>query len=142
MSIKFTGSSTTAIFKCALIGVSCDLPAARKVCGFLSHSENLYCSKCYVQFSEGFSCRNYSDFNTDSWKMRSNSQHRSDVLKIAAAKTKTQQLKLQTEFGCRYSVLLDLPYFDPVHMLLVDLMHNFFMGTAKHNYHFRYFDRA
>ena len=132
VSMKLPGCSSTTTFRCALIGVSCDLPAARKVCGFLSHSANLGCSKCYVQFSEGFGRRNYSDFNRESWRMRDNSRHRSDVQKIAGAKTKTQRSKLQTEFGCRYSVLLDLPYFDPVRMLLVDPMHNLFMGTAKH----------
>ena len=34
--------------------------------------------------------------------------------------------------GCRFSVLLDLPYFDPVQMLLIDPMHNLFLGSAKY----------
>ena len=37
----------TAVFKCALLGVACDLPAARKTCGFLSVSANFGCSRCY-----------------------------------------------------------------------------------------------
>ena len=28
--------------------------------------------------------------------------------------------------------LFRLPYFDPVHMLVLDPMHNLFLGTAKH----------
>lgn len=32
--------------RCALLCVACDLPAGRKVCGFLSHSAALGCSKC------------------------------------------------------------------------------------------------
>ena len=32
----------------------------------------------------------------------------------------------------RYSILLDLPYFDPVRMTVVDPMHNLFLGTAKY----------
>ena len=35
------------------------------------------------------------------------------------------------ELGCRYSALLDLPYFDPVRTLVVDPMHNLFLGSAK-----------
>ena len=34
--------------------------------------------------------------------------------------------------GCRFSVLLDLPYFDPVRMLLIDPMHYLFLGSAKY----------
>ena len=130
--MTFPDSCDPVVVKCVLIGVSCDLPAARKICGFLSHSANLGCSMCYTEFSEGFGQRNYSNFNRDSWKKRTNSQHRSDVEKIRKAKTKTERTKLESEFGCRYSVLLDLPYFDPVNMLLIDPMHNLFLGTAKH----------
>ena len=32
----------------------------------------------------------------------------------------------------RYSVLLELEYFDPVRMVVIDPMHNLFLGSAKH----------
>ena len=38
----------------------------------------------------------------------------------------------EKQHDCLYSVLLDLPYFDPVRMLLIDHMHNLFMEKAKH----------
>ena len=38
----------------------------------------------------------------------------------------------ESESGCRYSVLLKLPYFDALRMLIVDPMHNLFLGSAKH----------
>ena len=47
------------------------------------------------------------------------------------SKSKSEASKLESEFGCRYSVLLELFYFDPVQMLLIDPMHNLFLGTAK-----------
>ena len=40
-----------ATFRCALLGVSCDIPAGRKVCGFLGHSANLGCTRCLQNFS-------------------------------------------------------------------------------------------
>ncbi len=46
-------------------------------------------------------------------------------------KTKTERQK-ESELGCHYSVILKLPYFDPVRMLMVDPMHNLFLGGAKH----------
>ena len=43
-----------------------------------------------------------------------------------------KKLKKESMLGCRYSVLLELPYFQPIEMLLIDPMHNFYLGTAKH----------
>lgn len=40
--------------------------------------------------------------------------------------------QLESKYRCRYSVLLELSYFDPVRMLVIDPMHNLFMGSAKH----------
>ena len=61
------------LIRAALLAVSCDLPAGWKVCGFLSHSANLGCSRCYCPFSEGFGSWNYSDFDRASWQLRGTS---------------------------------------------------------------------
>ena len=36
-----------------------------------------------------------------------------------------------SESGVRYSVLLELPYFDPIRFHVIDPMHNLLLGTAK-----------
>ena len=41
-------------FRLALMCVACDIPAARKVCGFMGHGANLGCSKCLKFFPGGF----------------------------------------------------------------------------------------
>ena len=64
--------------------------------------------------------------------MRSNSKHRADIKKVCQCSTKTSRAKAEMELGCRYSALLDLPYFDPITMMMIDPMHNLFLGTAKH----------
>lgn len=51
---------------------------------------------------------------------------------IQQSKTKTEQAQKESQYGCRYSVLLKLPYFDPPRMLIIDPMHNLFLGTGKH----------
>ena len=38
---------------------------------------------------------------------------------------------IETETGIKYSVLTELPYFDPIHYTIVDPMHILFLGTAK-----------
>ena len=57
--------------------------------------------------------------------------HRSNVDTIQRCTTVSQQSELESKLGCRYSALLDLPYFDPVRMTIIDPMH-MFLGTAKH----------
>ena len=39
---------------------------------------------------------------------------------------------MESKYGCRYTALLDIPYFNPVRMTIIDPMHNLFLGTAKH----------
>ena len=119
----------------ALIAVGCDLPAARKIAGFLSYNANKGCSRCYCEFSRGFGNNDYSGFNRSLWLPRSNEQHRENVAELQAIHTKTNRAKKESELGCRYSSLLKLTYFDPVRMVLIDPMHNLFLGTAKHMIH-------
>ena len=38
----------------------------------------------------------------------------------------------ESEYGCCYSVLLSLPYFNPIRMLAIDPMHTLFLCVAKH----------
>ena len=101
--------------------------------GFLSYTANLGCSRCYCNFGTGvFGVRDYSGFNKHSWKPRSSDRHRKDVDYTQKCKNKSEREKKESEVGCRYSVLLDLPYFDPVRMLIIDPMHNLYLGTAKY----------
>ena len=133
VQLRLPGTDVTARFRCALLGVACDLPVGCKTCGFLSYSANFGCSRCFEKFSRGFGTRNfYDNFDRNSWIMRSNTRHRSDVKEILKCTTKTERRKKESELGCRYSSLLDLPYFCPIEMLLIDPMHNLFLGTAKH----------
>ena len=129
--IEISGNTIHA----ALIAIGCDLPADRKIAGFLSYNANKGCSRCYCEFSHGFGNNDYSGFNQSLWLPRSNEQHRDNVAELQAIRTKTNREKKESEFGCRYSSLLKLTYFDPVKMVLIDPMHNLFLGTAKHMIH-------
>lgn len=114
--------------RCALLCVACDLPAGQR---FLGHNATLGCLKCYKEFPGMVGMKDYSGFDRADWKARTNSDHRRDVQKVCGAYSKSQQTKLESEVGCRYSCLLELPYFDPTRMLIVDPMHNLFLGSGK-----------
>ena len=75
-----THDSGTQMVRCALFCIGCDLPAGRKVCGFLSYTANLGCSRCYCNFGTGvFGKQNYSGFDRAKWILRTNQKHRDDV---------------------------------------------------------------
>ena len=120
----------TVNVRAALIGISCDIPAGRKVCGFLSHCAKLGCSR-YCKFGQD-SNESYSKFERDSGRCKQMSTIELIWSNYRNASQKQSNKQKELEIGCRYSVLLILPYFDPVQMLLIDPMHNLFLGTAKY----------
>ena len=55
--------------KLALSCVACDIPASRKVCGFLSHNASLGCNKCLKHFPCSFGkATDYSGFKPEEWE--------------------------------------------------------------------------
>ena len=125
-------NSKPQLIRGALLCVACDIPAARKVAGFLGHSARYGCSRCLKEFPGGFGKRDYSGFDRNTWTPQTNEGHRSAVKRIKKCTNKTQRQKLESDLGCRYSTLLKLEYFNPVRMVIVDPMHNLFLGSAKH----------
>ena len=49
--------------RCALMCIATDVPAGRKLCGFLGHSARLGCSKCLREFPGGIGNKDYSGFD-------------------------------------------------------------------------------
>ena len=114
------------VVRSAIICCSCDLPAGRKLCGFLGHSAHLGCSKCTKFFPSGERGLDFSGFQRERWIPRTNTSHRRDVEKLSHCQSRSELQQREKELGRRYSSLLDLPYFDPPTMLVIDPMHNLF----------------
>ena len=51
--LKHSSSCCPQLFKGATLCVACDVPAARKVCGFTCHASAAGCSKCMKKFKTG-----------------------------------------------------------------------------------------
>ena len=85
--------------------------------------------RCYDQFCYR-KVWNYSGFNRTSWRPRSIAKHR-DVKTILKCTTKSEKQLKESVFGCRYFCLLELPYFDAIRKLIIDPMHNLYIGTTK-----------
>ena len=132
--VKMEGGVDLCI-KLAISCVTCDIPATRKVAGFLGHNAILGCNKCLKEFNVSFGeATDYSGYERQEWTPRSLQQHLEGVEAVLREVTKTGCKSKETEKGVRYSVLIDLPYFDPCKFVAVDSMHNLFLGMAKHTF--------
>ena len=87
-----------------------DIPASRKVCGFVSHAAKFGCNECHKQFAKS----NYSGYNQDQWEPRNVKCHRELCHELFLEKTLTSSHKAEMGYSLRYVVLLALLYFDPV----------------------------
>ena len=117
---------------CALLCIACDIPAGRKMCGFMGHCAHYGCSRCHKWFRGGFGELDYSGFEKENWDPRTGSAHRQFAMRLCSFRTQADRDRRESESGCCSSVLLKLQYFDAPRMLIVDPMHNLFLGTAKH----------
>ena len=131
ITVSSATSQTDIPIRCLLLSVACDLPAARKVSGFLSYSARLGCSKCLKEFPGTAGNMDYSGFDRSTWPQRTNELHRQNIKRVLQACTKQNRTELESSLGCCCSSLLRLPYFDPITMVIIDSMHNLFLGTAK-----------
>ena len=111
--------------------MACDLPAGRKVCGFFGTGAEQGCSRCLKEFPGVVGSMDYSSFDRQNWIQRTNSEHRKAALDLLSKRTITDLRTSESASGCHYSILLKLPYFDASRMLIIDPMHNLFLGSAK-----------
>ena len=127
-------NSTQKIVKAALLGVSSDMPALRKVSQYLGHIADLGCSRCNFRAERDpkkigasgkmsyYTCVSASD--------RTNAQVRAQAMEYQSAGSLTVAKEIQKKNGVRYTELVRLPYFDMVKMLVTDPMHTFLLGMV------------
>lgn len=112
----------------ALIPVVCDLPALRKVAGFVGHSAKLFCSFCRLSKND------IADLDQSKWPPPyTRAEHMVYAERWRDASDKPMQDKVAERHGIRWSELLRLPYWDPTRFAVVDVMHNLFLGELQHH---------
>ena len=133
---RVTASLSTVPLKvvAALLCVAADIPATRKVCGFVGHSVNRACSKCFNFFRSGFKeKKNFLGFSDRlSWQKRDGLTHKRNCEKLLTAKRKAEHARLSRMYGVHLSALTKLEYFDCVRFHVIDPMHNLFLERAKY----------
>jgi hypothetical protein len=114
--------------RCALVALVCDLPAARKAAGFAAHSHHHFCSICHCTRAQGYG-------GTDlRWRRRTNAECRVYADRYNKARNEKERQSIFDASGLRWSELLRLPYFDIAQFVVVDAMHNLFLGLIKEHF--------
>lgn len=100
-----SASGGSVFVRAALICTACDIPASRKVSGFVSHSAYRGCSRCLKPFpTETFGEKaDYSGFDRSTWEPHSNSSHRYYANKHKDSVLGRQRKEIERIRGCRCS---------------------------------------
>ncbi|KII85388.1 hypothetical protein PLICRDRAFT_31629 [Plicaturopsis crispa FD-325 SS-3] len=116
-----------------LVCVVCDKPAAHKVGGFASHSHHFFCTRCWVE--QDLKATSAS-FESNGFRKRTNAEQRRYQAEYKTLSTKAARAQFVKDYATRWCELSRLPYFDLCRMIVVDPMHNLFLGVVKtHFYH-------
>jgi hypothetical protein len=116
---------------CAIVSVVCDLLAAKKVAGFGSLAHTHFCHICHCTRN----VHGYGHLDQHLWQMRTNEETRTSAQDYKDSTTEVESEIIFAQTGVRWSELLRLPYFDPTRFVVVDVMHNLFLGLI--NKHFQ-----
>ena len=129
--MNVNGRSTR--IRAAISCLACDVPAARKVLGFIGHRGYRGCSRCLKIFpTEHFGdYTDYSGFEKSNWEPRSHALHVWYARRQKTAKTDGERKAIESEFGARYSLLYELPYYNAISSCVIDPMHCLILGILK-----------
>ena len=133
--IRYSRTSTFyfgRVVRCALICLVCDLPAARKTNGFASFKHSEMCAICRCKFQPKTDILN--DSFTKIWERRTGEEIRRSAQLYLDAANETERNDAVHTTGIRWSELYRLPYFDPSRFVVVDAMHNLFLGLIQEHF--------
>ncbi|KAG1736838.1 uncharacterized protein EDB91DRAFT_1055457 [Suillus paluster] len=120
------------LVRVALVAVVCDKPAAHKIGGFGSHSHTNLCTACWITQVDKARA---AAFVKDAFKERTNLEQRELGEQYRQLTTPTARKNFVKDFATCYTQLARLPYFDLVNQVVIDPMHNLFLGLVKTHFY-------
>jgi len=124
-------SNDRVIVHAALLATVCDIPATLKIGGFLSHLSKHACWKCDKNFPYNDELKRVDFSGVDVGFPRTHDEHKKNATDTLKATTPSRKSELELDKGSRFTVLMNLKYYDCVRFSIIDVMHNLYLGTAK-----------
>lgn len=109
----------------ALIPLVSDLGAVRKTAGQASHSATYFCSFCQLKKPH------INNLDVQAWPRRDCTTFRRHAEAWRDAPDDKARTRLFKSQGIRHSVLLDLQYWKPTRFVVLDTMHNMYLGLFQ-----------
>lgn len=97
--------------------------------GNMCEAQRLHDDGIHLQLNERVSTEDLLD--PVKWPIRDISLHRQLSERHKEAATKRERKQLEKQYGVRYCVMNNLPYFNAIQFHIIDPMHNLLLGTAK-----------
>lgn len=119
------------LIRCAIACLVCDLIAAKKLAGFGPVAHKNFCHVCHCTRN----VHGYGHLENHLWRPRTNEETRTSAQAYISSTTRLESEEIFAQTGVRWSELLRLPYFDPTRFVVIDPMHNLFLGVI--NKHFQ-----
>ncbi|PBK68529.1 hypothetical protein ARMSODRAFT_1019655 [Armillaria solidipes] len=121
------------LVRVALVALVCDKPAAHKLAGFRLHGHTHFCMKCWIKQADKSTPAAYEK---NAFRARCNAEQRCLQHEYLNCKTKKACNDFAAAKATQWMELFRLPYFDICEMVVIDPMHNLFLGVVKtHFYH-------
>ena len=95
--------------------------------GFAASSHNHFCAICRCTRKE----HGYSNINCNTWQWRKNAESCTHAEAFKGAESEEGSEAVFAASGLRWSELLRLPYFDSSHFVVINAMHNLFLGRIQ-----------
>ena len=134
-------SGSNVKVRAALLSITTDLPALRKITQFLGHKADLGCHVCTfrAQREPGTigAAGKMSYYTPSTNEHRKNDEIRTQGREFREAETKVAAEKAAQKNGVRYSELSRLPYFDLVRGNCLDPMHTILLGMVQRETNFK-----
>ena len=109
VKLKVHGKEEPEKIKAAILCASSDIPASRKLCGFLGHNATFGCNKCLKTFprrTPGSLAKDYSGFDKRAeWSRRTNEGDRRRANQTFTAKCRTEKDDMETLLGARFNYI-------------------------------------
>ena len=114
-----------------LILISCDVPAARKICGHVSALVSYH--QCEKKANYENRQHNFAGIDDlEEWfYTQSLTEYRQHALNWRRCKSNASQKCMVKQTGIRWSELLRLQYFNPIRFIIIDLIHCLFLSIMR-----------
>ena len=118
-------SASGLLAKGALIPLVCDMLAARQLCGLGSPTSTWFCTFCLLTIQE------IENLDKTSWPPRDLGEQIKQAQRWRDSKSEADREVLFKACGVRWSVLLNLPYWNVILFSVLDSMHGAYLGLLQ-----------